>query len=206
MNRGLSKRQVRADETRARIFDAARELFSRDGFQDTTVSAIAARAKVAKGTFFVHFPTKGTIAVELVRTQCASAQRARERVLQSGGTRLEAVRAALLRLADHAAISRGLSRSIFAALLGDVAIGEQTHQAFTDLRKHISEDIDAAQDAGEIDASLDAEVVAISLVSLYLGSALHFSNSPDDGSFRNAFETLLDTTLQRFQVDEGDSR
>ncbi len=201
VKRGLT-RKARADETRVRIFDAARDLFAERGFHDTTVSAITARAKVAKGTFFVHFPTKGAIAVELVRAQCASAARARGRVLDRGGSRLEAIRATLLRLADHAAISRGLSRSIFAALLAHESIGEQTHGAFRDLRTQLCDDVRAAQESGEIDPSLEPQVMAVSLVSLYLGSAVHFSNSAENGSFRSAFEQLLDMNLERIRVEE----
>jgi len=205
LGRERSKRQLQADETRARIFDAARDLFARHGFHDTSVSEIVKRAEVAKGTFFVHFPTKGAIAVELVRVQCDSAARARQRVLDSGGSRLAAIRATLLRLADHAAISRGLSRSIFAALLAHSSIGELTHEAFLDLRANLCEDIRAAQGASELDSSLDAEALATTLLSLYLGSAVHFANSSENGSFREAFEELLEMNLRRFQAKEGDS-
>jgi AcrR family transcriptional regulator len=201
-----SKRQVRADETRARIFDAARELFAQHGFQDTTVSAIVARAEVAKGTFFVHFPTKGAIAVELVRAQCASAERARQRVIVSAESRVAAIRATLLKLADHVAISRELSRSIFASLLAHTSIGDLTHEAFRDLRLHLEDDIRAAQGAGELDPALDSELLATSLLSLYLGAAVGFANSNEKVSFRDAFEKLLDMNLEQFQVDQGDSR
>jgi AcrR family transcriptional regulator len=40
--------------TRARIRDAAWALFERDGFEATTTKAVAARARVAAGTVFVH--------------------------------------------------------------------------------------------------------------------------------------------------------
>ncbi len=50
-----SARQVKAADTRARIFAAAAELFSTHGYQVTTVDRIATHAGVAKGTFFLHF-------------------------------------------------------------------------------------------------------------------------------------------------------
>jgi AcrR family transcriptional regulator len=52
---------------RERILEAAAELFSRDGFRSTSVSAIAARAGVAKATFYKHFTSKDGLAATLVQ-------------------------------------------------------------------------------------------------------------------------------------------
>lgn len=45
-------------ETRRRIEAAAFDLFGRDGFDGTTIEAIAAAAAIAPRTFFYYFPTK----------------------------------------------------------------------------------------------------------------------------------------------------
>jgi len=46
------------DETRARILRSALELFARDGFDDTTVKAIAARCGLTDAAIFYYFPSK----------------------------------------------------------------------------------------------------------------------------------------------------
>jgi AcrR family transcriptional regulator len=46
------------EERRAEILTAAIELFARDGFADTSVSAVAKAAGVSHGTVFLYFPTK----------------------------------------------------------------------------------------------------------------------------------------------------
>ena len=51
--------------TRARLMDAAVELFARDGFEAASVNEIARRADVANGTFYVHFRDKEAIASEV---------------------------------------------------------------------------------------------------------------------------------------------
>jgi AcrR family transcriptional regulator len=56
-------------ETRARLFDAAVAEISRAGLAGADVSAIAAAAGVARGTFYFHFPTKEHVVVELERTE-----------------------------------------------------------------------------------------------------------------------------------------
>ncbi|MDT8858628.1 FAD-dependent oxidoreductase [Alkalihalobacillus sp. MEB130] len=48
-------------KTKARIEEAALALFREKGYSRTTVQEITNRAKVAKGTFFNHFPTKDSI-------------------------------------------------------------------------------------------------------------------------------------------------
>lgn len=57
----LSRRERKKDETRERISQAAIQLFEEKGFEATTVDEIAARADVAKGTFFNYFPRKEAV-------------------------------------------------------------------------------------------------------------------------------------------------
>lgn len=50
--------QERSIQTREHLMEAAMELFAEKGFERTSVREIVDRAKVAKGTFYVHFETK----------------------------------------------------------------------------------------------------------------------------------------------------
>lgn len=50
--------------TRQRLLAAALELFAEQGFEDTTVTQIAARAGVSDMTFFRYFPTKQSVLVD----------------------------------------------------------------------------------------------------------------------------------------------
>ncbi len=52
--------------TRDRILDAARNLFSEKGFDQTTTRDIASTAKIATGTLFNYFPTKEAVATTIV--------------------------------------------------------------------------------------------------------------------------------------------
>lgn len=53
---GLRERKKQA--TRRRIVESAYALFERDGFESTTVDAVARDADISQATFFNHFPTK----------------------------------------------------------------------------------------------------------------------------------------------------
>lgn len=54
----MNLRELKRSRTRQALVDAAYELFSRHGFEATTIADIAARAEVGTRTFFSYFPTK----------------------------------------------------------------------------------------------------------------------------------------------------
>ncbi|GAA4614358.1 ScbR family autoregulator-binding transcription factor [Actinoallomurus liliacearum] len=59
-------KQDRARRTRQALLRAASEAFAENGYRATSMTEIAARAKVAKGALTFHFPAKGEIAAAIV--------------------------------------------------------------------------------------------------------------------------------------------
>jgi AcrR family transcriptional regulator len=55
---------TKSERTAARIFQEAIVLFERDGYEATTVAAIAAAAGVSEMTFFRHFATKDALLID----------------------------------------------------------------------------------------------------------------------------------------------
>lgn len=62
--RGTGIREQRRQETRARIVEAAAELFAERGFDTVSVMEIAGRAGVVEKTVFNHFPVKEGLVFE----------------------------------------------------------------------------------------------------------------------------------------------
>lgn len=58
---GPGKRETQRQETEQRLQAAALELFHRDGFEATSVVAIATEAGVTERTFFRYFPSKEAV-------------------------------------------------------------------------------------------------------------------------------------------------
>ena len=58
---------VRRLQTRGRLLDAGMELFAEHGVRSVTTTAIARRAGVATGTFYLHFDDKHALFEELVQ-------------------------------------------------------------------------------------------------------------------------------------------
>ncbi|MEO6419571.1 MAG: helix-turn-helix domain-containing protein, partial [Polyangiaceae bacterium] len=124
----LTSRQLRAKETRARLFAAAAELFDQKGYHQTTVDQIAKRASVAKGTFFLHFATKDAVIGELVRIQTRGARRAHERAATMNA--LDRLRVTVLALGEMAAMSRSLSRAVLSATIENNELGGEAETHF----------------------------------------------------------------------------
>jgi AcrR family transcriptional regulator len=61
----LSLRERKKQETRHRILAVAIELFQNQGFDQTSVDEIAARADISRGTCFNYFPNKESILREI---------------------------------------------------------------------------------------------------------------------------------------------
>lgn len=60
--------QARLDDRRATVVDAALRLLAEQGYAGCTMAAVAARAGIATGSVYRHFPSKAELALELFRT------------------------------------------------------------------------------------------------------------------------------------------
>ena len=110
---------------RERIVLAAVDLFTEQGYDDTTVAQIAERARITKSTFFRHFPDK--------RELLAAGQETLSRLLAEGITQapegaspLEAVAAGLERASSEMGpMNRELGPRISAAVAASVELQER---------------------------------------------------------------------------------
>ena len=60
-------RDQQREETRRRLYEAALEVFRRDGFVACRIDDIVRTAGVSRGSFYFHFPTKDDVLIELMR-------------------------------------------------------------------------------------------------------------------------------------------
>jgi AcrR family transcriptional regulator len=111
---------------RERLLVAAVDLFTEQGYDETTVSQIAVRAGVTKSTFFRHFPDKREI--------LAAGQEALSQLLAAGiadapvgASPLEAVAAGLERVSSAmGAVNRDLGPRMKAAIAASAELQERS--------------------------------------------------------------------------------
>lgn len=65
--RGPGSRADASHPTRRELLDAALAVADRGGLEELSVSEVTRQAGLAKGTFYVHFPDRATLLVELHR-------------------------------------------------------------------------------------------------------------------------------------------
>jgi AcrR family transcriptional regulator len=101
-------------ETRDRIFDAALGEFRRVGVTATEIEDVVRAAAVARGTFYLHFPTKDHVLMELLRRQ---QQRLGERLHASRSLTLRAfLRRAVDLMVENAIREAALYHELFAVI------------------------------------------------------------------------------------------
>jgi AcrR family transcriptional regulator len=193
-----ASQRARSDDTRERLFKAAVRLFKAHGYEGTTVDRIVREVGVAKGTFFVHFATKDMVITELVRNQVRVARRARDKVLATGSSPVEALREATMTLGRQAAEDRELTRAVITANILSPALGGFAESVFGGIIAEMMDDVRAAQRAGLLTPGVDPEEIAATLITSYLGAALYFATAPRSKPLLELLAPVVEANLTGF--------
>ena len=86
--------------TRAKLLEAARDVFLASGYRGATLDSIAARAGFTKGAVYWHFPNKQALFLALVADSITANFAVIERMLDDHGDDPTALRSALSAYAD----------------------------------------------------------------------------------------------------------
>lgn len=172
----MSRREEGKRRTRAALLGAARSVIREKGFPATTARDVAARAGVAVGTVFVHFPTMGALAETLVDETVERAL-VRAGVISGDGApppdgagagaveRLVEVSAALYDAYDA---DPELSRQVLAGSLFQHAPGGPSAERLAAFQQWVAERLAEGRATGEI-GDLDPAEAFLGFFSLYFG-------------------------------------
>ena len=158
------RRTLRRLQTRDRLFDEALAEFRRRGVAAAQIEDIVRAAGVARGTFYLHFPTKDHVLMELLRRKQHLLAR-RLRAAQPAGVRPFLRRAVDLMMADMLSGGSELLHELFAVI---------TRHA-TEMRSEASAIVEvltaffaAAQERGEVRRDMTPfDLVAVFLPGVY---------------------------------------
>lgn len=106
--------QARLDAQRAAIVDAAVELLAENGYAGCSVTAVAARAGIATGSVYKHFPNKAELVAELFRIVVSREVAAVEAASQRQGTVAERIVAVFETFAHRALKAPRLAYALLA--------------------------------------------------------------------------------------------
>jgi len=154
---GQADRPLRADARRnwAAILAAAEEVFSRRGTSAST-EEVAARAGVAIGTVFWHFPTKDALLRAMMKDLLARLAGEAQTLIREGDPAT-----ALLQFFSRV-VEQAAARKTVADLLASEGIGLQAGGPVATLRQELTTLLGAAQQAGTVRPEVGtAEVMAL---------------------------------------------
>jgi AcrR family transcriptional regulator len=167
----LTRRALAKQLTRAKLLQAAREMFADRGYEAATVRDIAAAANLSTGAVFASFADKADLFNEVIVAE------------------YEFMHASLVAATDESAPARGTLLNLltlaYEAYLTDIRLVQAAlsfcwtrdllsaprHMAAVDLvRGHLAEVLQRGVDSGELSAALDVRLTSEMLWETYLSN------------------------------------
>jgi AcrR family transcriptional regulator len=174
----LTRRERKKEETKERIFKAALKLFKAQGFAATTIDDIAAKADVAKGTFFNYFPRKEAVLGYVPEMWIVEAEEHAAAILQQPGPVGARMIAMFSEFAAFYEQEPELSPFVITEWSRRMHQGiDEVCQRWRDLGVKVIEHL---QTTGEIRKDIDAHCANDILASVYDGTVMRWLAVPEE--------------------------
>jgi AcrR family transcriptional regulator len=196
-----SRRDRKKERTRGEIYSAAMNLFLRRGFEAVTIEEICDAADVARGTFFLHFPTKEALLAEY---GARANQDLAELIRNFQGNATATLRAALKMLAERALQQPDVVRLHVREVLSRPPVFLESHQDQTEnLVSLIAAVIGRGQVAGEFRRKLEPALVAVALCATYFALIYEWARRGGKLDIEAAIAQTLDIVLNGLSERKG---
>jgi AcrR family transcriptional regulator len=153
--------------TRDRILAAAQTLFARHGFAGVSMPSIAKASGITAGAIYKHFESKDDLFFEVVSRTVRSAPLPEVRASTSAAAVLPSIVATYT--THKLKLLRQLALEIHAASDKHPKVRRMLRQSLDRTIAQISSTISVAQDNGDIDRTLDAEMLASTVMVFIMG-------------------------------------
>jgi len=184
-------RSAKGARTRARLVEAAKRIFERDGFLESRIVDIADEAHIAPGTFYHYFDSKEELFREVAETQEARLVAVPDHPLRPGESAMEEIRGSI-----RLYMSRYREEAAIMGVIEQVSRYDEHVNAvrFATLQHFVEQserNIRSLQEAGTADSRLDARLVATALCSMTARFAeLWLVQGYEDYRFEDTVEQL----------------
>jgi AcrR family transcriptional regulator len=189
------RRERQKHERERRILSAARRLFDRKGYVDTSMEEVAGRAGLAVGTLYNYFPSKDQLLLAISRVDTEHLLKIGERILADPpDDPVEAI-AALTEVMVQGITTgeRRLWRELFvASIAAPDTLGARLFALDMRLIAQLTAMLDRLKARGSIDATVDSSRAA----GLFYGICL---------TWTIAFATRADLTIETMRAEISES-
>ena len=195
----IGRRERRKREVHERIFNVARELFSTQGFADTTVDEIADRADVAPATFFNHFQSKSALLEKMTGEVFEVLGAMTTQALGGGGSSSDKLRRFIASASQGIAANRGVARDVLLELMRNDANPDGPHPYLAKLIDPFVLLIREGQERGEMRTDYEAEFLAqmaLGMMNSAITNWLTDQTYPVESGLENATDFALRTLCE----------
>ena len=167
-------RAVRRENTREHILKAAIDLFSRKGFENTSVESITRRAKIAKGTFYNFFEKKEDVLLYFLDREYSKSEEEIEHKLSSKQTFLDQIELSIAAYIKHIFPEKEFTKVLIKERIGKIGTGKNKNELH--LMQALSQSIDMAKQRKEITRAIDSSRLAEMIFALYTMYVIYWTN------------------------------
>lgn len=194
----MATQQQRRQQTQQKILQAASDLFQRQGYEQTSIAQIVARADIVKGTFYQHFQGKMDLLVALGRQDGAEQVQALiKAVEEEDRSPLGALQAYYRVMAQwfhaHAAIAEDVIISAIRLHDPQADSPQTVAHDFTRLMLHI------ARQRGEVRKDIDCSLQAIVLSGAITMAIIDWGKASGNQDLETLFEACFKVFIQGVQ-------
>ena len=175
-----SKRDAKRAELRQRIFEAALELFRRQGVAATTIRQIALASHVGLGTFFNYFAGKEAVLAEIGRIRQERVEARLDDPARAEAPTRERVADVLRALVESMEAEPDLARAVIRAAMTAPEIFHGERARFLALTELLAGVLRAGQVRGEVAADCDVEAAAHLIIAAYIALTLDWAERAND--------------------------
>lgn len=199
-----SVRERKKETIRKKILASAKESFLTDGFNDTTISDIAARANIGVGTLYNYFPSKALLYIESYYREIGNPQERLDEVIRKYGNDpvLTLVKIIEVYLEPYKTFEKNTTRELFIIFMDSLSKHPDLGEVYT-ANKYLFIDflakiLDTYQEKGMLVADLDTKDGAFCVFSIITTHSL-FYMMDDNISYNEMQNNILRQTKLFFQ-------
>ncbi|MGI9592842.1 MAG: TetR/AcrR family transcriptional regulator [Myxococcota bacterium] len=175
----LTRRERRKLEVRTRILEAAKALFSEQGFGETRVSEICERADVAHKTFFNHFPSKQHLIRELAGFGVQNLLEDIESIRKQHRTTRDRLLALFEMVADQTFEAIGMHRELLTEMVHAVHESPDKSEHARKFHDAFGAFVEDGLELGDVTRRHDAETLTEMILGAYYVLMFNFANLDD---------------------------
>lgn len=178
LNYRLPKRKD-GQKTFNKIINSGKKLFSKQGYQATSINEIIDKAKIATGTFYIYFDDKLALYVYLLQQYRAKIREAINDAIKDADTRYEKERLGIRAFLKFAWQDPLSYRIIWESMFVDQSLFKEYYENFS--KAYIGNLKESVSD-GEVDGNIDLETLSYILmgISNFVGLQVLFRDTLTD--------------------------